>query len=128
MDEVIIKKIEPAFTDARGEISDLLEASVNHIGLITSKKDAVRANHYHKVSTQYSYTIKGSLELSIKDLRKENAPVEKYILSEGYFAQIPPNVIHAYKALEDSVFLDITTLSRLDNGYEEDTVRVDPIN
>ena len=43
----------------------------------------------------------------------------------GMATEVPPGIVHTYIAEEDSSMIDITTLSRADNGYEEDTVRVD---
>ena len=123
MDGVITRKIEPAFTDTRGDISDIVEEPVGHVGHITFTKGAVRASHYHKQSTQYTFTLYGKLELLVfpKDKPGER---EVHILEAGDFASIEPGIVHTYRALEPSAIIDMTTLSRLDNGYEEDTVRV----
>ena len=116
------KKIVPAFKDARGMILDILEKPVSHIGLVTFKKGAIRGNHYHKKSTQYSYVLGGKIELTIKKINEKRA--KKIILKEGDLTTIPPNMIHAYRAIEDSSILDLTTYRRGKAGYEKDTVRV----
>lgn len=118
--------IEPAFTDDRGSIFDLVEAPVGHVGMITSNEGAVRANHYHLESTQYTYVISGKLELKTRHKDEDGEP-RVDILEAGMLAVTPPHIIHAVTALEDTVFLDATTKSRTDDGYEEDTVRVDPL-
>ena len=124
MEEFKLVKIEPAFEDERGKIYDLLEMDVKHIGMITSIKGSLRANHYHKLSTQSTYMLKGKIELTIIDLRVENAEPKKVIMTSGDLAIIPPMVVHKYLALEDSEFLDFTTESRLDDGYEKDVYRI----
>jgi len=115
-------KIKPAFSDKRGDISDLLEEKVSHVGLITFKRGAVRGNHYHKKSTQYTYILKGKIKFVTSYTNGKNK--KHFILKEGTFTRIPPKMVHAYKALTNAAMLDMTTLSRDDDGYEKDTVRV----
>src|SRR3990167_6536439 len=92
------KRLIPQFTDERGSIFDLIEEKVGHVGLITSNKGAVRGKHYQK----------------------------KSIIIEPYdLIATPPNVAHAMRALENCVFLDCTTESRGEQGYEQDTVRIE---
>ncbi len=118
-------KISPVFTDERGTISDILETTINHIGLITSKKGSIRGKHYHKKSTQYIFVISGKLESFTKDMNVENSKVESHILVPGDLETVSPMLAHAHKALEDSVFLNFTTESRKESGYEDDTIRVE---
>ena len=48
----------PAHTDDRGVITDLLEnKNINAVTVISFETDAVRANHYHKETTQWNYII-----------------------------------------------------------------------
>lgn len=122
--QVIVKKLKPVFRDKRGDIFDLVEDEIRHLGFITFRKGAVRANHYHKKSTQYSYVIKGSIELLTKDAKNKNAKMKKAIMSEGTFAMIPPCIIHVYRALTPASIIECTTESRKAGGYESDTVRV----
>jgi len=114
--------LKPAFRDARGEIFDLIEEKVGHVGLITFVRGAVRANHYHIRSTQYSYVLEGKIKLMIS--RIDGTRKKEYILGPGTLSSIPPKMVHKYTALTKAKMLDITTLSRNDNGYEKDTVRV----
>ncbi|MBY0539783.1 cupin domain-containing protein [Patescibacteria group bacterium] len=116
------KTLTPAFSDARGDIFDLLEEKVGHVGMITFTKGAVRANHYHRESTQYSYVLEGKIRLTTYAV--DGSQKEETILVPGSFSRIPPLYVHRYEALEDSKILDMTTLSRTDDGYEQDTVRI----
>src|SRR3989338_5524635 len=117
------KKIVPVFRDARGIILDILEKPVSHIGLLTFKKGALRGNHYHKKSTQYSYILKGTVKFVVSDIHGKNK--KTFIIKEGTLSRIPPKMIHAYKALTTASMLDITTLVRgVAERYENDTVRV----
>lgn len=120
---VTIKKIDPVFIDERGIIADLLNEPINHIGLITTEKNAIRANHYHKLSTQYSYILQGKFEVLIAHFNQPNN-IKKLIVNVGELITIPPKVIHQFKAIDRSIMIDMISESRAGSGYEEDTVRV----
>ena len=117
------KRVRPVFSDRRGDIFDILEDKVGHIGIVTFTKGAIRGNHYHKKSVQYSYVLDGKIELTVS--RVDGSRKKKYILRKDTFTTIPPRMIHTYKGLTKAVMLDMTTLSRMDDGYEKDTVRIE---
>ena len=120
-----IKKIEPAFEDARGLIADVFDGEdIRHIGFITSKKGAVRGNHYHKLARQYTYVLRGKMEWYTKDTTDPNAKAKKEIVEAGHLTFDAPLVAHAFIALEDTEFIFFTNEVRTDNGYEKDTFRV----
>lgn len=120
---VRIEKIKPAHIDERGIISDLLNEGINHVGLITTEAGAVRANHYHKLSTQYSYIFSGIFEVLIAPAdQSEN--VKKVIVNAGELIIIPPKVIHQFKAIEKAIMIDMISESRAGSDYEDDVVRV----
>ncbi len=123
MEGVIIKKIEPVHTDERGEITDLINEKLNHVGLITSKKDSIRGNHYHKLSIQYNYILSGKIEVTLAKVENPSE-TEKVILGPGEFISIQPKIIHKVKAIEDCVFLDFISESRAGTGFEDDVVRI----
>jgi len=116
-----VKKIDPDFEDERGTIANILEKPIIHVAIITSKKDSIRANHYHPKQTQYIYLVSGSYESFSKDLNKENAEVEKVIIEPGSLVTTPPMIAHAWKVLEDSIMLNLTTGHRDSNKYDEHT-------
>lgn len=127
MNKVTVKHIEPSFSDERGVILDILEAEIHHTGVITFKKGAVRANHYHKQQDQYTYILSGKIELKSKDMGKEGSPTETHILGVHDLAIVPAHVAHAYKALEDTVMICLTTHERDMQSYEDDTIRIEPL-
>jgi len=47
-----------------------------------------------------------------------------YLLANRFSEKLKWNTVHTYEALNDACMLDITTLSRNDDGYEKDTIRV----
>ncbi len=129
MSTVTITKLAPVHEDERGIITDILNTAEDpayHIGVITFAEGAVRANHYHKVSTQIDYVLEGKIELATKEANNPDAEVRTVILEPGDLAHIPANIIHAYRAVTPATIIDMTTRSREADGYEDDTVR-DPI-
>ena len=118
-----IKKIDVAYEDERGQISNIIDADIKHIAIITSKKGSIRANHYHPVQIQYEYLISGEFESYSKDLKKENAKVEKVIIDEKSLVITPPNIAHAMKFTKDSVMLNITTGARESSNFAEHTIK-----
>lgn len=116
-----LKQIKPAVSDARGLITNLFEGRVEHIALITSKKGAVRANHYHKEDHQYIYLVSGAFESHSVDVRN---PKQRQVLKvkPGDIIDTPPLIAHAQKFTEDSVFLALSTRQRESGKYEADTI------
>lgn len=120
-----ITKIKPAFEDERGTIYDLLtDESVQHIGLLKSKKDSIRGKHYHKEQKQYTLVLKGTVKVITKNLLDENAEIKTIQLNEMDMILFPPFYYHSLEAIEDYECLVFTSKSRQGSGYEEDTFRV----
>jgi len=118
-----VKNIGPAFMDERGIISDLLNETIAHVGLITTEDGTIRANHYHKLSTQHSYILSGSFEVLLAPA-DQPANVKKVLLRSGEMISIPPNIIHRFKAIDRTVMIDMVSESRDGTGYEDDVYRV----
>lgn len=120
-----VKKIRPAFTDVRGAISRIMEIDP-HIKvalLITSKKGAIRANHYHKHDVHYTYLLSGRFEYWEKSI-PPRAKLEKKVIRPGDLVTTPANRIHAMKFNEASIMIVFSTEPRDQDSYEGDTVRV----
>ena len=123
LNEVTIQKIEPAHADKRGLIIDILEGvPIQHIGLVTFEKGVVRANHYHKKQTQYTYLLEGEIKLVTRKVSGGKTITK--ITKQVDFISIPPNFIHAYTAIKKSKIIVLTDFSRDYKSYEEDTFRV----
>jgi UDP-2-acetamido-2,6-beta-L-arabino-hexul-4-ose reductase len=117
------KVLGPVFSDQRGDIYDILEdVDIAHVGMVTFKKGVVRGNHYHLISTQYSFVLEGSIKLTISSI--DGSEKQEFTLQPGSLSTIPPQKVHTYEALTDARMLDLTTLGRNDNGYEKDTVKL----
>lgn len=124
-----IKKIDPFFTDERGPMSYLTDSEVkfpiSEVFWIDSKKGAIRANHYHKKDQHVMYLVSGQLEYITKDMRVENAPVEKVVVNPGELIVSPSMIAHKVRFLEDSLIVCITSEPRDRAHYEDDTVRLE---
>jgi dTDP-4-dehydrorhamnose 3,5-epimerase-like enzyme len=115
------------FRDARGQIINIFDFTKNNniksALIITSKKGAIRANHYHKTDTHYVYLISGKFryyERSIKD----NSKTISIIVKTGELVKTEAKIIHAMKFIEDTVMLVLTTETREQKKYETDLVRI----
>src|SRR3989344_4344625 len=110
----LFKNIQPDFIDERGAIAKILDdgkTNIKSILLITSKKGAIRANHYHKKDTHYCYLLSGSMEYHEKSVPRslnatgipategglgiEGGEVEKAMLQAGDMVFTPAMQIHA---------------------------------
>ena len=126
----VYRNIRPDFVDDRGEIIKVLDDGktvIRSVLLLTCKKGSIRANHYHKKDSHFSYLLSGRMEYTEQPVDSSGNPKgnkETIILEAGDMVYSAPMVTHAMKFLVDSVFLALATESRHHGAYEEDTVRV----
>lgn len=126
----VFRSIKPDFVDDRGEIIKVLDDGktvIRSVLLITCKKDSIRANHYHRKDSHFSYLLSGRMEYTEQPVDVNGKPQgkkETVILEAGDMVYSAPMVIHAMRFLEDSAFLALATESRHHAAYEEDTVRI----
>jgi hypothetical protein len=118
-----IKRVNPSFQDKRGTIQDILiNEPIEHITVITSKKDVTRGNHFHKKTIQWVYVHSGKLKSLTQ---KENENVVSRILEPGDLIKTEVLEKHALKILEYSIFYVFTKGPRGGDNYENDTYRLD---
>ena len=97
-----IKKINVAFSDDRGTISDIFyKSNIEHVAIIKTNDNGriIRGNHYHKQTTQHIFMTKGSLIYWYRN-QDDNSPVKNIKVEEGYMVLTPPLEIHALECLE----------------------------
>lgn len=104
------------FEDERGVIQDLL-GPIDSVTRITTVKGAVRGNHVHERTTQWTLVLKGRLLMVTGSIRHELWPLE--------MAVHRPGTPHAWKALEDAECLVFSRGPRSGEDYETDTVRLE---
>jgi quercetin dioxygenase-like cupin family protein len=112
-------KIEklPNFEDPRGSITDLIEEHINSVSKVTFTSGAVRGNHVHRQTTQWTYVLYGSLTV----YTEEDGKIISKEFREGDFFVSLPNSPHAMKALEGAEILVFTQGPRAGSEYESDT-------
>ena len=114
------KKI--SFEDSRGRIIDILTGEIiDSVTIISSRAGAVRGNHYHKESVQYTYVLKGRLKFYAQ---MPEGKIETTTLKAGDLVYTSPLERHAMVAEEDSEFLVLTRGPRSGQNYEKDTYRL----
>ena len=113
-----VKKGENEFIDNRGKISNYeLPESINLIGLISSKKGTIRANHFHPIQEQKCLLTKGQVISVYKDLLNSNSPKITHVVNEGDLIITKPNTAHAMIFSKDSVFLNLVKGEREHKNY-----------
>ena len=112
-----------SFKDKRGFILDIsYKEGFNHSALIYSKKNSIRANHYHKKTTQITFILNGSCFYFSKNLKQKKT--KKIKLKKYDYLITKPNEVHAYKFLEKTEMLVMSKGLRGGKDYEKDTFRV----
>ena len=115
------------FRDKRGLIADIIyNNEINHIAYISTNKNGIRGNHYHKKTTQYTFVIDGRIRYYFK--KKSGKKISQLILKKGDLIKSKFNEIHAFKTIsKKSVMLALTVGVRGGKDYEKDTFRVESI-
>jgi quercetin dioxygenase-like cupin family protein len=114
----------PAFVDARGSITDLVQGEqIEAATLITTKAGAVRGNHWHAETIQWMYIVAGRLRYTAEVPGKRR---EVRDVTAGDLIVNEPMERHAMRALEDTTFLVLTRGPRSGADFESDTHRLQP--
>ena len=124
----IFQKKKINFSDRRGYIRDLFQNSPkDHCSIVTFNKGAVRGNHYHKKSTQYSYILSGGLTLKHAKVDKKGkikGKINKKIIGPNILITHKPYEAHTFIANKKSVMIAFADGLRGGKDYEKDTYRL----
>lgn len=113
-----LKQGEKEFVDKRGKISNYeLTEPINLIGLITSKKNTVRANHYHPIQEQKCLITEGRFISVFKNLLDVDQPIITHVVNKGDITVTKPNVAHAMVFSENTTFLNLVRGEREHDNY-----------
>ena len=126
MDDIeadVIVPLETPFEDTRGSIQPLVGVATNDVALVTSRKGAVRANHYHKTDWHYCYVLSGSIEYHHRPAGSLEPP-RIDVITSGQMFYTPPLVEHAMRFLDDTQFIVMSGNPRDRESYESDVVRI----
>jgi quercetin dioxygenase-like cupin family protein len=107
--------------DDRGVIQDLLVTPLDAVTEIFTRKGAIRGNHTHRETTQWTYVTSGLLRVVTQ---QGGGPLRDRVYGPGDMACENPGVTHAWEALEDTVVLVFTKGPRSGTAYESDTERL----
>ena len=122
------KILKNNFKDKRGIIIDIfVKKPKDHCSLVTFNKGAIRGNHFHKKSIQYSFVVSGKLVMLSARVNKNGdiiGKIKKEILRENNFVTHKPFHAHAFKALSKSNLLAFADGKRGGKDYEKDTFRL----
>lgn len=117
-----IVRLKRAHRDPRGTITDILDGvPVECVTLLTSRKGAVRGNHYHNKTTQYTYVLKGRFKLYTQ---RAGQRIAARVVGTGELVITPPKERHAFVALENSLLIACAHGPRSGRSYEADTYRL----
>ena len=123
----VIVPLEKAFADVRGEIQPLVDLPMESCVLISSKKGAVRANHYHRTDWHFCYVLSGSIDYYQRPHGSQEPPA-RVLVKAGEMVFTGPMIEHAMVFPEDTVFLTLGRNSRTQEAYEADVVRIPPMH
>jgi len=113
-----VKNGENLFVDSRGVISNHeLTEPINLIGMISSKKGTIRANHYHPQQEQKCLFTKGQIIEIFQDIINPKAPKVTQVVNEGQLSIIKPNVAHTMVFTKDTTFLNLVRGERDHENY-----------
>ena len=107
--------------DGRGVIQDLLVTPLDAVTEIRTRKGAIRGNHVHRATTQWTYVVSGLLRVVTQ---RNGGPLRDRVYGPGDMACEHPGVTHAWEALEDNEVLVFTKGPRSGTAYESDTERL----
>jgi quercetin dioxygenase-like cupin family protein len=113
---VLLAQLSDNHVDERGVIRDLLGTRIDSITRITTVKGAVRGNHVHELTSQWTYVLSG--ELLVANDRTQ------LLLGPGEMVMHAPNEPHAWKAVSDTDVLVFTRGPRRGESFEDDTARL----
>jgi quercetin dioxygenase-like cupin family protein len=118
-----IKKIKCIQEDERGSITDIVEqVDFNGATIIRSKAGSVRGNHFHKKTIQYVYVLSGKMKCLAQ---KPQQKVIMAIVEQGDLVSHDLLESHSFEALEDTLFLVLSSGLRTGKDYEKDTYRLE---
>ena len=115
-------QIKTTHQDERGEIKDIIEQiDFNGATIIESKKGSIRGNHYHKKTIQYIFVLSGKLKAKSK---KVDESMVEVVVEPGDLISHEQLEAHCFEAIEDSLFLVLSSGLRTGKDYEKDTYRL----
>lgn len=123
MSEMIIP-VDGLHVDARGEIVTLPPFTVNGVTVISSTTGAVRGNHYHLNESHLMYVVSGLMVYAEEDEAGHTRTSE---VKPGESVVSAPRVAHCTVFPEPTVFVTLSDWDRRGRNYENEVVRIAPM-
>jgi dTDP-4-dehydrorhamnose 3,5-epimerase-like enzyme len=123
---MIQKKINQK--DKRGYILDIfVKDPKDHCSIVSFNDKAIRGNHFHKKSIQYSFILEGRLLMITSKVDRNGKYIGKKIrkiVKKNCLITHKPFIAHAFKAKTKSKILAFADGLRGGRDYEKDTFRL----
>ena len=116
-------KVGKTYKDNRGYLTNILNQGFSSCIEIYSKKNTIRANHYHKKDEHYAYILKGKILFFFRN-RKKNSKLNYKIVKKGDLFFTTYQQDHMAYFLENTHFLAFSSRKRSKFDYEKDLVRL----
>ena len=118
-----IVKGKDLFENISGTISNYyLSENISSLGLIYTKKNSMRSNHYHPIQEQKVLVIKGKYLSISKDLNINNSQIKVRVVSDGDLIITPPYVAHTNIFLEDTISINLVNGNRKNENFTKHTI------
>lgn len=109
-------KVDFNFCDSRGSLTQLVHNGQEQVNVLITHAGVERGGHYHKISNESFYVIKGSVQVTAK----KDEIVEKHLFRENDFFRIKPFVVHSMYFPEECILVAMYDKSvELDNGTKD---------
>lgn len=96
--------------DPRGSITGIINSGQwEELNYITSVKNTIRGNHYHKTTTELFIILSGIIKVTFERIENDKATSEfeiKHFKSRDAFI-VNPNTSHTFEILEDSSWINV---------------------
>lgn len=119
-----IHKTGKVFRDERGYLLKILDKGFSSCIEIFSKKNTIRANHYHKKDEHFCYVLKGEILFFYRN-RKKGSKLNHKIMKKGDLFFTTFDQDHMAYFLKNTHFLSYSSRKRSKIDYENDLVRLD---
>lgn len=115
--------LDDPFIDSRGTIQNLWLGESKSVTLITTKKGAERASHWHQGDFHSIYIISGSIKYLERNQDGTNR--QEKIIKQGEMVFTKPEVVHKVIALEDTVFITVNGIIKNAENYAKTMTKVE---
>ena len=116
-------KVGKIFKDKRGWLKKILNGNFSSCIEVYSKKNSIRANHYHKKDKHFIYIISGEILYFYRN-RKKNAKTKFKLMKKNDLFFTPALQEHMTYFTKNTHFLAFSTRKRTQFDYEKDLIRV----